>query len=227
MKEALTVSLGLIALVLLSWLCIASRAPAIEEDIRARVGDGLTEASMDWAVVGVDGRDVVLEGAAPSDEAQSGAVALAGGVWGVRKVEDRIGVAEPEAPTEAPVVDAVSCQNLFNELLADRTILFATASAEIHADRFTLLDELVALANRCPGARIEVAGHADSRGGADFNLRLSQARAEAVTAYLAGSGVAQERLSAVGYGETRPAADNENAAGQAKNRRIEFIVRGN
>ncbi len=227
MKKALTVSLGLIALVLLSWLCVAFRAPAIEEDIRARVGDGLTEASMDWAVVGVEGRDVVLEGTAPGDEAQSGAVALVGGVWGVRKVDDRVSVAEPEAPTEAPVVDAVSCQDLFNELLADRTLLFSIASAEVHADSFTLLDELVALANRCPDARIEVAGHADSRGDDAFNLPLSQARAEAVTAYLVRSGVAQGRLSAVGYGATRPVANNENAAGQAKNRRIEFIVRGN
>lgn len=227
MKKVLVVSVGIVGLVLLSWLCISSRAPVIEEDIRARVGDALTKNSMDWAVVGVDGRDLALEGAAPSAAAGSQAVALAGGIWGVRTVDDRMSVAELETPAEAPVVDAISCQDLFNDLLADRTLLFETASAEIHSDSFPLLDEVVALAKRCPSARIEVAGHADSRGDDDFNLRLSQARAEVVTAYLVRNGVEQARLSAVGYGDTRPVADNENAAGQAKNRRIEFIVRGN
>ena len=226
MKKGLLVSLELIGLVLLSWLCIVSRAPAIEEDIRSRVGDALENRSMDWALVRVDGRDVVLEGVAPGSEVQNEAVTLAGGVWGVRIVTDRLTVSAPKAPIE-PEPDAASCQDQLNDLLADQSLLFATASAEIHPDSLPLLDELAARAARCPNAQIEVAGHADSRGGDDFNLRLSQARAEAVVAYIVRSGLDRGRLSAVGYGETRPVADNEGATGQARNRRVQFVVRGN
>ncbi|RMF59783.1 MAG: OmpA family protein, partial [Bacteroidetes bacterium] len=69
------------------------------------------------------------------------------------------------------------------------------------------------------------AGHTDSTGPDDYNLRLSQARAEAVRAYLIERfGIAPERLVARGYGESQPIADNVTATGRTLNRRVEFRV---
>jgi OOP family OmpA-OmpF porin len=223
MNRILTALLGLVALGLCFWICISVGAPAIERDILARSGLALNESSMGWVQVSADGRDVVLEGSAPSAGARREAAALARGVWGVRVVEDRMGVSEPEAPAAEALE---SCQDQFDELLANETLLFDTNSAVIPEDSFRLLGELAALASRCTEEHIEVAGHADSSGGEALNLRLSRDRAEAVVASIVERGVDPERLSAVGFGETRPVADNESAAGRARNRRIEFIVRG-
>lgn len=76
----------------------------------------------------------------------------------------------------------------------------------------------------CPGARITIAGHTDDRGRPEVNLLLSQQRAEAVAARLIAAGVADARITAVGYGADRPVADNATAEGRAQNRRIEFVV---
>jgi OOP family OmpA-OmpF porin len=74
---------------------------------------------------------------------------------------------------------------------------------------------------------VEVGGHTDSVGDARVNQRLSHRRAQAIRLFLVSEGVAPERLSATGYGETRPIADNQTAAGRAENRRVEFkVIRG-
>jgi outer membrane protein OmpA-like peptidoglycan-associated protein len=77
---------------------------------------------------------------------------------------------------------------------------------------------------KCPEAIVRVEGHTDSDGAEAANLALSVARAEAVTAVLAGKGIAAERLYAIGYGETLPVASNDTPAGKQKNRRIVFSV---
>jgi OOP family OmpA-OmpF porin len=73
-----------------------------------------------------------------------------------------------------------------------------------------------------PEVRVEVAGHTDSTGSAATNVRLSEARAAAVRAYLARRGVAPDRMVARGYGSSRPVAPNATAAGRARNRRVEL-----
>jgi OOP family OmpA-OmpF porin len=69
---------------------------------------------------------------------------------------------------------------------------------------------------------VEVQGHTDNVGGDDYNLKLSQSRAEAVKSWLAGHGIAAARLTAKGYGRSHPVADNESPEGRAKNRRVEL-----
>jgi len=74
-------------------------------------------------------------------------------------------------------------------------------------------------------AALIVEGHTDARGPADYNLRLSRRRAEAVRRYLIRRhGIAPERLQTSGYGETRPVANNETPEGRTTNRRIDIVI---
>jgi len=72
--------------------------------------------------------------------------------------------------------------------------------------------------------KIEIAGHTDSVGAADYNLSLSKRRARTVYNYFLERGIAKDRLSYVGYGETKPSVPNDTKANKAKNRRVEFTI---
>lgn len=104
-------------------------------------------------------------------------------------------------------------------------ILFALASAELDPAGMRTLDQLATLARRCPAAKIEISGHADAEGSTDFNQELSLSRVRSVVAHLTKAGVNPSRLSATGYGATRPIAANDTAVNRAKNRRIEFVLK--
>ena len=89
------------------------------------------------------------------------------------------------------------------------------------------LREVAAILGRAPDARVVVEGHTDDTGSAAWNMKMSQARAEAVVRWLVDrGGIASRRLTAKGRGGTRPVADNATEAGQAANRRVEFSVVG-
>lgn len=103
-------------------------------------------------------------------------------------------------------------------------ITFESGSADITAGGQEILDEAVSVLANAVGVLVEVGGHTDSAGGAASNQRLSQARAESVVAYLVDGGVDPAILSAVGYGEEQPVADNGTPEGREQNRRIEFTV---
>ncbi|MFV0473568.1 MAG: OmpA family protein [Pikeienuella sp.] len=101
-------------------------------------------------------------------------------------------------------------------------IRFAPGSAEIDAASAPVIAALARIVRRCVGGRIEIAGHTDSQGSEATNQRLSRARAEAVLNALLDAGARLTLLSAAGYGEAEPVADNKTEAGRARNRRIEF-----
>jgi len=101
---------------------------------------------------------------------------------------------------------------------------FARSRATILADSGPLLDEVVDAMVRFGIKRVRVEGYSDSSGSRPANLRLSQARAEAVTEYLAQKGVARSRLEAKGFGDARPIAPNLTARGRELNRRVEIVV---
>jgi outer membrane protein OmpA-like peptidoglycan-associated protein len=103
-----------------------------------------------------------------------------------------------------------------------RDINFKTASAELLPASNAALDFIVGFLKQYPDLRYEIQGHTDSRGEDDYNLLLSAARAATVRAYLLNKGIPDGNLIAIGYGESRPIADNNTAQGRAKNRRVEF-----
>ncbi len=104
-------------------------------------------------------------------------------------------------------------------------VQFQVGSAHISPKSEQLLDELARLLSEHRQIRrLEVQGHTDSTGGADYNRKLSQERAESVRNGLIKRGVAARRLTARGYGEENPLAPNFTRAGRAKNRRVEFTI---
>lgn len=102
---------------------------------------------------------------------------------------------------------------------------FESNGTVLSAEGSALLDMAIEVLRANPSVVLVVEGHTDNGGDATVNLELSQRRAEAVVAYLVDGGIDSDRLSAVGYGERQPIADNSTEAGRALNRRIEFVIR--
>ena len=102
-----------------------------------------------------------------------------------------------------------------------RTINFNTGSATFKAEALPVLKAISAIVNEYPKAKFVIEGHTDSTGSDALNQQLSEKRANAVKNYLVENGVNTSRLTAVGYGETRPISDNATAKGRAENRRVE------
>ena len=122
---------------------------------------------------------------------------------------------------------AKTCQSGLQQIAREGTLKFERASANFDRDSNDTLDQLASTAKACPGLKIEIEGHTDSEGTPERNQRLSDRRAQAVVDFLIKRGVDQAQLQAIGYGETRPLAPNDSPENRAKNRRIEFTVRGN
>ena len=101
-------------------------------------------------------------------------------------------------------------------------VTFDTAKWEIKSRYYPRLNSVVTILQNNPNLRLEIEGHTDNRGSAEYNQRLSENRAKAVMDYLIARGIASNRLSARGYGFERPAASNATADGRAQNRRVEL-----
>ncbi|SDJ58747.1 OmpA family protein [Microbulbifer yueqingensis] len=121
-------------------------------------------------------------------------------------------------------VDSEGC------VIADQTITLEAVRFELNSDRLTpgardeLLTTVRALRSQ-PGTAVEIAGHTDSLGNDNYNLRLSQKRANSVRAFLISNGIDAGRITANGYGEQQPVASNDTEAGRALNRRVEMRFR--
>jgi outer membrane protein OmpA-like peptidoglycan-associated protein len=132
---------------------------------------------------------------------------------------------KPAEPAPAPaVVAGPDCQKLFDEAIAGEEVRFASAKARILSESDGLLDKLADVIKQCPDEKVEIGGHTDASGSTSYNQALSERRANAVRDALIGRGANADNLSSVGYGESRPIADNKTKEGRAKNRRTEFKV---
>ncbi len=103
-------------------------------------------------------------------------------------------------------------------------ITFATNSADLNSGFLSVLDSVVLVLNEFDKTLIEIVGHTDSTGAADFNQRLSERRAQSVATYLQTRQVKTERMSILGMGENQPIADNGSAEGRQQNRRAELTL---
>lgn len=121
-------------------------------------------------------------------------------------------VAEEPAPPQDEVI-----------VLSDQ-VLFAFDSAELTPDANDLLADIANRLNSNDVIAVKVTGHTDSVGSEAYNQGLSERRAQSVVAFLISQGVASDKISAQGDGESNPVADNDTDAGRAKNRRVEIYV---
>jgi OOP family OmpA-OmpF porin len=129
---------------------------------------------------------------------------------------------DPSAALPTPEV----CLSRVDAVMASQKIAFDPGSAAIAGASGAVLDAIAAALKDCNGLRMEIGGHTDAQGSESGNKALSQSRAEAVLVALQSRDVDVSAMRAVGYGESRPIADNTTDAGREANRRIEFTLIG-
>lgn len=120
------------------------------------------------------------------------------------------------APPEVAAADSLIKAALI------QPIPFATGTATLGDGASAILDKVAEALTQYPSVKVTVEGHTDNTGNAAANQRLSEARAQSAMKYLADKGIAADRMTAVGYGQTRPVADNATDEGKAQNRRVVF-----
>ena len=101
---------------------------------------------------------------------------------------------------------------------------FEFDSTKLRSGEITKLNEVVSFAERHEDAQLESSGHTDSVGTEEYNQKLSEGRAESVKAYMVKKGVSAHRIDTVGYGESKPMADNATSEGRELNRRVEICT---
>jgi outer membrane protein OmpA-like peptidoglycan-associated protein len=154
-----------------------------------------------------------VAGAVPDQQTADALVAAYSGAAGTGNVQSSLLVA-----AGAPLVDE-------EPLLAPEAIPFAPNSAALPASSAGFLDTLARLLLQNPTLEIDIRAYTNGVGPAESNLVLSQQRADMIYLYLLASGVAAERMTATGYGEGVPIADDATEDGRNRNRRVEFTLR--
>lgn len=210
----------------LDFLGAPSPAPEVEPapECPVRVVDpvtGSSSCSVDSDKDGVDDGTDICPGT-PTGTAVGASGCTVGGA--VDSDGDGV-IDEADACPESPVgmvVDGTGC--LIEQTITLRGIRFEPASARLTADARLALDEVARTLKNQRSLGVEISGHTDDQGNDSFNLLLSQQRAESVRQHLIGRGIAPERLTAVGMGETLPVAPNDTEEGRERNRRVEFKV---
>jgi len=128
----------------------------------------------------------------------------------------------PVAPVPAPTVME---KEILEKGRATLDIKFRTNKADIQPQYHAELAKFADVMKKHPDLKVAIEGHTDNVGGAPYNLKLSQRRADSVKRYMTEKfGIEISRLKAVGYGLTKPIASNATTAGRAKNRRVEAVV---
>jgi OOP family OmpA-OmpF porin len=138
----------------------------------------------------------------------------------------QIHLVEKQEMTQEIVANAESFSNDLKDSghTAIYGIYFDTGQSEIKPESKTAFDEIAKLLNGNPGLRVNIVGHTDNVGERDYNMKLSQARADSVAKELISKyGIDSSRLAAYGVGPLAPVASNKTEEGKAKNRRVELV----
>ncbi len=228
MLRSMVLSVAVLAFGSLCFYCIHSHAPMIQQDVLGRVQGVLDAQHITKEGVSVDGRDVLLSGRAGSMQVAESTRSLVAATEGVRLALVHTTDAAPDASTSAAVVVApgkTETQSKLDSLLAQDVVEFNPASADLTPHGRDVLDQVATMLAASPALFCEVQGHTDSQGNAESNSALSYRRAIETKNYLVNKGIAPERLTTKGYGDTQPIASNDTAEGRRKNRRINFVLK--
>jgi succinyl-CoA synthetase beta subunit len=133
-------------------------------------------------------------------------------------------VATPAAEPAPAAATVAAGKDVCKDKIVPVNVKFVTNKDEISPESLTELAAVAKQLATCPAIKTQVEGHTDSVGSDASNLALSQKRADAVATYMTSQGLAKERVSAKGYGKTKPIGDNATEEGRAKNRRVEFAA---
>jgi len=170
--------------------------------------------------VSLDGRVATLTGQFQSLEEQRGfSSAVAAALKGDWRINDLTFLSSSPPLSE----QALAVQTTIVRELAGKVVEFESASDVITPAGKAVLDQVVAIVSGS-AYRFEISGHTDSQGNRSANYALSRRRSEAVKAYLQSRGIPAGRMEALGYGDSRPVADNDTPEGRQRNRRIEFGI---
>ena len=242
--------LGVAALLFFYFTARDSIADSIQNDLALKSNQLLKEKQIGNVTVSMDGRDALLTGTVASQERSNEIENVVASMNGIRVVENQLTIAKKnelaksEAQITSPKVEPVSEPEPLNtteatqiteppqELVVEELlqtldlsgIQFLFGKDEITDSGKQILDEVVKVLSEHNEFNVAIHGHTDNIGDGALNLQLSQQRAQSVLNYLTSNGIQLERLSAIGFGENAPIADNSTAEGRALNRRIEFEV---
>lgn len=224
----------------------APAAPSLRVPLRCELREKPHAGSLRGEVVSTEGKPVMSAEVMVTGPSQhvlttdaAGAFAvprLAAGSYSVRvegaayllKIVNVDIVAEQEASVRIELVPkpkTAQVELTQEEVRIRSQIFFKSSSAEISDKSTALLTEIADVLLRNPQVSVEVQGHTDNNGNPAQNLQLSQDRAEAVRTWLIGAGVSADRMTAKGYGDTRPLLPNITERARARNRRVQFMIR--
>ncbi|NOU10205.1 MAG: OmpA family protein [Nitrospira sp.] len=171
----------------------------------------------------IDGRSLLVNGQVAGHREKAEILqALAPVIRAGLRIEDRVVVASRAASSSA-TVPLSALQLLLNQVLIKSSIEFEPKSATITPKGQVVLDHIITLLRRAPDTPIEIAGHTDAGGEAEYNMQLSRRRAEAVKQYLTSHGLPNP-FTVIGYGSTRPLAQGRSLSGLHQNERIELLM---
>ena len=128
----------------------------------------------------------------------------------------------PNNPGVAETGGCPKSKEITRGQLVLKGVNFESSKAVLLKGSYQVLDEVAESLREWPEINIEIQGHTDASGNAAKNLALSQERAETVRQYLIDKGISASRLTAIGYGQDKPIADNKTASGRGQNRRVEI-----
>lgn len=197
----------------LGFVSLFLEADHIVADVHAQVSRSVADSPLLWYAVEVDGRQVVLHGAAQTDADAAQALAKARHEPAAANVVSRL-VTLPEA---------ARCQRQLDIFNRDAPVRFKAGGEELEDGSYETQERMAAVIRQC-SHKVEVAARTGQRGDTSINQQLSARRADTVARYLVRSGVTVQQISVVGFGESQPLVAGETS-GQT-NERVIFRVAG-